>query len=103
MQGADAGAINAKLKAQASSRVTVVLDRADAARKDGARKARKATGAGGKAEVARLRGMVQTWAAVRGRWNSAAKVPALVFSVSVMVSNSSRSAPASTSPLMASS
>jgi hypothetical protein len=53
MQGADAGAINAKLKAQASSRVTVVLDRADAARKDGARKARKATGAGGKAEVAR--------------------------------------------------
>lgn len=52
MQEADATAITAKLKAQ-SNRQVVVLDRADAARKDAVRKSRKATGAGGKAEIAR--------------------------------------------------
>ena len=53
MQGADTAGIDAVLKANKSGRVGVVLDRADVARKAATTKARKATGAGAKAEVAR--------------------------------------------------
>jgi hypothetical protein len=53
IRGADAAALDATIKANASGRVGVVLDRATVARKAAARKARKANGPGGKAELAR--------------------------------------------------
>ena len=53
MQGADTTDIDAVLKANRAGRVGIVLDRAAIERKSAERKARKATGAGGKAEVAR--------------------------------------------------
>ncbi len=54
MQGADTAGIDAVLEANRAGRVGVVLDRADTARKAAATKSRKASGPGGKAEVARL-------------------------------------------------
>ena len=53
MQGADTATIDAVIKANKSGRVGVVLDRAATERKAAERKARKATGVGGKAELAR--------------------------------------------------
>lgn len=53
MQGADTAGIDAVIKANTSGRVGVVLDRAATERKAAERKARKASGAGGKAELAR--------------------------------------------------
>lgn len=53
MQGADTAGIDAVIKANKSSRVGLVLDRAATERKAAERKARKASGAGGKAELAR--------------------------------------------------
>ena len=53
MQGADTTNIDTVLNANKSGRVGIVLDRAATERKSAERKARKATGAGGKAKVAR--------------------------------------------------
>lgn len=53
MQGADTAGIDAVIKANKSGRVGVVLDRAATERKAAERKARKASGPGGKAEIAR--------------------------------------------------
>lgn len=53
MQGADTTTIDAVLDANKSGRVGIVLERAATERKSAERKARKATGAGGKAELAR--------------------------------------------------
>lgn len=53
MQGADTAGIDAVIKANKSRRAGVVLDRAATERKAAERKARKASGPGGKAEVAR--------------------------------------------------
>ncbi|MDP1739285.1 MAG: hypothetical protein Q8L23_17815 [Caulobacter sp.] len=53
MQGADTAGIDAVLQANKAGRMGLVLDRADTARKAAATKARKASGPGGKAEMAR--------------------------------------------------
>lgn len=53
LAGDNAGSLDAVVKANEHGRVGIVLDRADTARRDAARRARKATGEGGKAEIAR--------------------------------------------------
>ncbi|MFA7262043.1 MAG: hypothetical protein WC068_03390 [Caulobacter sp.] len=53
MQGADTAAIDAVLNANRAGRAGMVLDRAATERKAAERKARRADGPGGKAEVAR--------------------------------------------------